>query len=417
MTVYIRQAVVVSPSSPFHLQTVDIIIENGIITDINLQLERPQNAQIIDIKGMHISTGWVDIMADFGEPGYEYRETLLSGSTAAAAGGFTDVLISPETKPVISGRSMVTFIKDKASITRLHPVGTISKDAQGKELAEMYDMAESGAVAFSDGFKPIQHAGVMVKALQYVLPINANIIQIPYDRSIGTEGLMNEGITSTRIGLPGTPALAEELMIARDIELVKYTKSRLHIAGISTQKGMEMIKQAKKEGSQITCSVTPYHLHFCDEDLVHYDTNLKVFPPLRTKQDREALIEGVKQGWIDAITSLHRPAHKDEKECEFEYAQFGMAGIQTAFSATFNLIGDINIIVQRFTAARNIFNLPQEEIATGRPASLTLFNPNENFIFTNKQCYSLSHNNAFLEKPLRGRVLGTIIQNKIYLNQ
>lgn len=417
MTVFIRQAVVVSPSSPFHLQAVDIIIENGIFTDINFRLERPQHARVIDIKGLHISIGWVDIMADFGEPGFEYRETLLSGSMAAAAGGFTDVLISPETKPVISGRSMVAFIKDKASITRLHPVGTISKDGLGKELAEMYDMAESGAVAFSDGFKPIQHPGVMVKALQYVLPINANIIQIPNDRSIGTEGLMNEGITSTQLGLPGIPALAEELMIARDIELVKYTKSRLHIAGISTQKGMEMIKQAKKEGYQITCSVTPYHLHFCDDDLVHYDTNLKVFPPLRTKQDREALIEGVKQGWIDAITSLHRPAHKDEKECEFEYAQFGMAGIQTAFSATFNLIGDINTIVQRFTAARNIFNLPPEEIGIGRQACLTLFNPNENFIFTNKQGYSLSHNNAFLEKPLRGRVLGTIIQNKIYLNQ
>lgn len=416
MTFLIRRAVIVSPSSAFHFQTVDILIEDGIVTQIKPQISVDGNTRILDIPGLHVSNGWVDILADFGEPGYEYRETITSGSLAAASGGYTDVLISPETTPSLSSRSLITFIKEKSAAVRLHPIATVSKEAEGKELAEMYDMYKAGAVAFSDGFHPIQHSGVLLKALQYVVAINAPVIQVPGDKSIGKTGLMNEGITSTQLGLPGLPALSEELMIARDIELLKYTKSKLHITGISTRKGLAMIRAAKEQGLHITCSVTPYHLYFCDEDLKDYDTNLKVYPPLRTSSDRDALIEGIKQGWIDAISSHHRPAHIDEKECEFEYARFGMAGIQTAFATALKVIKDINIVVQKFTSARTIFSLPQAEIAENLPACLTLFNPNENFIFTLEQNRSLSSNNAFTGRNLQGKVYGTIIQNKIFLN-
>ena len=249
------------------------------------------------------------------------------------------------------------------------------------------------------------------------LAIDAAIIQLPDDKSISAHGLMNEGIASTRLGLPGKPAIAEELMIARDIELLKYTKSRLHITGVSTKKGIELIAVAKQQGVNISCSVTPYHGWFCDEDLADYDTNLKVNPPLRTRADMMAIRKAVQDGTVDCIASHHMPQHWDDKTCEFEYAKNGMIGLQTLFGTVNNFENDLQKLISQLTIApRNIFGLTIPEIKEGTKACLTLFNPSQEYIFEEKMILSKSHNSPFIGKKLKGKVIGVINKNKTVLN-
>ncbi len=418
MRVLIKDAKVISSSSPHNGQSIDILIDNGLIAEIDKQLNRSAD-KIIQQEGLHVSVGWMDCFANFSDPGDEFKETLETGAKAAAAGGFTEVMLIPNTKPVIDTKSQVEYIVNtgKQLTATLHAIGSVTKNAEGKELSEMYDMHNTGAVAFSDGIYSLQSSGIMLKALQYVLAFNGTIIQLPEDKSIGTNGLMNEGITSTRLGLPGKPAIAEELLIARDIELVKYTGSKIHFTGISTKRSLDLITESKKEGFQVTCSVTPYHIFFCDEDLAEYDTNLKVNPPLRTKEDMLALREGVKNGLIDCIASHHQPQDWDSKICEFEYAKNGMTGLESMFG----IIGICNIDVMDFVKmesenSRNIFNLPVPEIKEGEKANLTLFNPAIEYIFTEEQIYSKSKNNAFTGKKLKGKTIGIINGDKLFLN-
>ncbi|MBU3714239.1 MAG: amidohydrolase family protein [Ferruginibacter sp.] len=370
---------------------------------------------------MHVSIGWVDLFSDFCDPGYEHRENISSGSRAAAAGGFTDVLVVPNTNPVLSSKTEIEYLKQKSSglPVSIHPIGSVTRDAKGKDLAEMYDMFNSGAVAFSDGNKAIQHSGVMLKALQYVQAIDSTIIQVPNDVSIAAHGLMHEGIISTRLGLPGKPAISEELMIARDIELLKYTKSKLHITGISTRKGIEMVASAKSEGLNISCSVTPYHLNFCDEDLEKYDTNLKVNPPLRRREDMLSLREAMNDGLIDCIASHHTPLHWDDKTCEFEYAKNGMIGLESLFGSVNSISTSLERLINQLTKApRSIIGLPLPEIKEGSDACLTLFNPELSYSFDETMIHSKSKNSPFIGKELKGKVYGiinnhqTIISNR-----
>ncbi len=419
MKVLIKQAKIISSSSPHNGQLKDILIIDGVIQSIADSIMETAD-EIITATNLHVSIGWMDIFAHFGDPGYEHKETLVSGAAAAAAGGFTDVMILPNTNPSVSTKSVVEYIKQKSTSlpVSIHPIGAVTKNAEGKELTEMYDMYASGAIAFSDGTHSLQSPGVLLKALQYVLPLNACIIQLPDDKSISTHGLMNEGIVSTQLGLPGKPVIAEEIMIARDIELLKYTQSKLHITGVSSKKGIELISAAKKEGLHITCSVTPAHLLFCDEDLVTYDTNLKLNPPLRTHADRDALRQALKDGQIDCIASHHLPQHWDDKTCEFEYAKNGMISLEVLYAAANSFVENTATLIGQLTITpRNIFNLPIPQIEEGAAASLTLFNPERSNTFESTHIKSISKNSPFVGKTLKGKVIGIIHNNKITLNK
>ena len=421
MKVLIKQATIVSAVSPFNGQTKDILISGGLIISIADHIT--ENADhVIQQDGLHVSVGWFDPFAHFCDPGFEHRETLETGTRAAAAGGFTDVMIVPNTNPVLHTKSQVEYIIQKSSLpgVRVHPIGAVTKNADGKELAEMYDMANSGAIAFSDGLNAIQDGGLLLKALQYVKTIDGTIIQVPEDKSIGNTGLMNEGIISTQLGLPGKPAMAEELMVARDIKLTRYAESKLHFTGISSAKSLEYINRAKAAGINITCAVTPYHLFFCDEDLQQYDTNLKVNPPLRTHADMLALRKGLLDGTVDCIASHHIPQNYDNKICEFEYAKNGMIGLESLFGVVWSMVNSEWSIVQfveRLTVSpRKIFGLPVPEIKEGVTATLTLFNPAAEYIFAEKNIQSKSKNSPFTGRQLKGKVIGIINGDTIYLN-
>jgi dihydroorotase len=280
MKVLIKNAVLFSPDSPLHGTIQDIYIAKGIINKIGKDLSFSAD-KTIEINQLHVSVGWMDCFANFCDPGMEYKENLETGAEAAAAGGFTEVMLIPNTQPIVGDKSQVEYLiqKSKSLPITIHPIGAITKLTEGKELNEMYDQFNAGVIAFSDGLNPIQSSGVLQKALEYILPIDATIIQLPDDKSIGAKGLMNEGIISTQLGLPGKPALSEELMIARDIELVRYTQSKIHFTGVSTKKSLELIAAAKKEGLNVSCSVTPYHLYFCDEDCIGFKPSENAITP------------------------------------------------------------------------------------------------------------------------------------------
>jgi dihydroorotase len=416
MNILLKQVLIADPNSPFNRQQVDIFIENNLIKQIG-SLHDASAEIVINEPDLIVSPGWVDVFANFCEPGFEYKETLETGSSCAAAGGFTRVFALPNTKPVIDNKSLIEYVamKSEGLPIFIHPMGAISQKTEGNTLAEMYDMRNSGAVAFTDGIHPVQSSGLFLKALQYVKAFNGVLIQVPIDQSIGASGLMNEGIVSTQLGLPGIPAISEESMLKRDIDLVRYTNSKLHFTGISSSQSLQLIKDAKTEGLSVTCSVTPYHLFFCDEDLHDYNTYLKVNPPLRTRKDMLALREGIIDGTIDCIASHHFPQDWDHKVCEFEYAAFGMTGLQTAFSAVNHLMKDLSNdrLIDLFSNnARNIFGLPSSIIKEGNNAELTIFNKTATALFNNK---SKSSNSAFAKITLQGLVKGIVNKGNIYL--
>ena len=417
MKVLIKSATILSGSSPFHGKSRDILIEDGIISEIKNEIDSVADITV-EHEGLHISCGWMDCFANFCDPGQEFKETLESGANAAAAGGFTQVMTIPNTQPAVYNKSQVEYLiqKSKSLPVQILPIGSITKNAEGKDLSEMYDMYHTGAVAFSDGLYPVQSSGILQKALQYILAIDATIIQLPDDKNIGSNGLVNEGEVSTKLGLPGKPALSEELMVARDIELARYTGSKIHFTGVSTKKSLELIAAAKKEQLKVTCSVTPYHLFFCENDLLEYDTNLKVNPPLRTKEDRKALQKGIKNGTVDFIASHHQPQDWDNKVCEFEYAKNGMEDLESVFGvAGLCGIAAEDFVKMQTEKIRSIFNIPIPAISKGEKANLTLFVPGEEYVFEEKDIFSKCRNNAFIGKTLKGSVIGIINGDKVFL--
>lgn len=435
MQVKINKVKVTDPRSALHDQIVDLVIEDGIIKSVKAAKSASAKAATVISneeeelwKGkpgeiLCVSPGWVDVFADYRQPGYEAKETIVTGLNAAAAGGFTDVLLAPNTLPTVSDRTAVESINHKASgnVVTVYPTGAVSKKIEGKELAEMLDMRAAGAIAFTDGWKPVQNAGLLLKALEYVKSFDGTIVQLPIDTDLAAGGLMNEGINSTMLGMAGIPAIAETLAVHRYIELVRYTGSKMHITGISTAQSAEMIRTAKAEGLPVTCSVTPYHLALTDDMLTSYDSAFKVSPPLRTEADRMALIDALADGTIDCIASHHRPHEWDAKVKEFEYAGDGMAIQESAWQLMWDAVNEY-ISAERMVeimslSARDIFGLGDATIEKGSNASLTLFSTEGTSAVTKNNKQTLAYNQPFIDKQLAGRVAGIFNNGTIKLNK
>lgn len=412
MQILIRQASIVWPGATLHGQQQDILIDHGTITAIGPALDAP-HAKVISGQDLHVSPGWADVFAHFSDPGEEHKEDLQSGARAAAKGGFTSVMVVPNTTPALQTKPQIEYVlsRTRGAAAQVLPIGAVSKNLEGASLAEMYEMQHAGAVAFSDGLKPIQSSGILLKALQYVKAFNGIVIQVPDDKSISAHGLMHEGIFSTQLGMPGKPAIAEEIMVQRDLELAKYTGSRLHLTGVSTRKSLELIAAAKAQGIQVTCSVTPYHLSLTDGALWHYNTNLKVNPPLRTQDDVDALREAVQHGLVDCIATHHLPQDWDAKEVEFEYAKNGMIGLESAFGVLRKHLPHLpleKLVALLSTRPRQLFGLEMPQLEVGAKANLTLFQPDVEWTFTEQDIASRSKNSAYLGAALQGKVLGVI---------
>jgi dihydroorotase len=420
MKILIRQARIIDRTSPHNGAIRDIIVDKGRIAAIAPTLDHPADT-VLEHHGLHVSPGWVDIFSHFCDPGYEHKETLETGSAAAAAGGYTDVFVLPNTRPAVDSKSQVEYIRRIAASlpVNIHPLGAITRGLDGKDLAEMYDMRHSGAVAFSDGTSPVQSAGLLLKGLQYVKAFDGIIIQVPDDKTVGANGLMNEGIISTRLGLPGKPMMAEELMVDRDIKLLRYTGSRIHFTGITSPRSLDYIRRAKESGLAVSCSVTPYHLFFTDADLTGYDTNLKVFPPLRDDASVKSLRQAVLDGVVDCIAAHHFPHEFDSKVIEFEYARPGMTSLETTYAALRTQLPELSAertIDLLSRNARDLFGLEQLSIAEGQPASLSLFDPEGETCLSADTTRSKSKNSPFFGKALKGRVIGILNGDQIILN-
>lgn len=420
MKILIRNAEITGAESNINGQKLDILIIDGKIEEIG-KLDTIEADKTIQFNDLVVSPGWVEIFSNFADPGYEYKETISSGAKAAAKGGFTDVFVIPNTKPVLDAKAQIEYITTRSLLqpVNVYPIAAVTKNTQGNELSEMYDMHQSGAIAFSDGLHPVQSSGIMLKALQYIKSVQGTLIQIPDDTSIGTHGLINEGIISTSLGLPGKPVIAEEVMIARDLKLLEYTDSKIHFTGVSSPVSLQYIQEAKEKGLQVTCSVTPYHLFFSDEDLLQYDTNLKVYPHLRTRKQKDLLKEAVLNGTIDCIATHHMPHETDSKGIEFEYAKYGMIGLETCLNLLLAAIPEIStqqIANLLSLNQRKIFGLQQNCFQKGAKASLTLYSKNGSNLISENFFQSKSKNSPLTGKELPGVVYGIINKEIVFLN-
>jgi dihydroorotase len=417
MTLLFKQATILDSLSPYHLQQKDVLIENGTIAKIETHLPNTAD-QIIDEPNLYLSTGFTDVFSHFNDPGYEHKESLETGSKAALKGGYTHVMVIPNTYPVVDKKTSIDYIiqKSKTLPVSISPIGAITAQTEGKLLTEMIEMQEAGAVAFGDGIHPVQQSGILLKALQYVKAFDGIIIQVPYDMSLAANGLMNEGVLSTQLGLPGSPSIAEELMIARDLELCAYTNSRLHITGISTAKSLTLIKAAKAKKIKVTCSVTPYHLLLNENDIIDYNTHYKVTPPLRTPEDNIALQQGLLDGSIDGIAAHHLPQDLDAKQCEFANAQYGMSTIETTFNAIASIKGMTPEKIYTLLSKNNstLFNLPKISIAANNAAVVTAFVVDTETTIAANQFLSKGKNNGFIGKQLKGKIIATINKEHHY---
>lgn len=416
MKVLIKEAHIISSESPFHNQIVDLKINDGIIEKIGTNIEAADFYEV-KVPNLKVSLGWFDSSVSLGEPGYEDRETIENGLQVAAQSGFTEIALQPNSFPIVDNQSQVYFVKQKAnnSATTLHPIGALTKNSEGSDLAELFDMKNAGAIAFGDYNKCISNANLFKIGLQYVQDFDGLVISFCQDEKIKGNGVANEGIVSTQLGLKGIPNLAEELIVARNLFLLEYTGGKLHIPTISTAKSVELIKEAKSKGLQITCSVSVHHLVLTDDCLTTFDTRYKVSPPLRNETDRQALIAGVLDHTIDCITSDHNPMDIEHKKMEFDLAKNGTIGLESAFGALMTLL-PIEIIIDKLTAARKIFSMQQPEIKEGAIANLTLFTEGNNWIFSKESILSKSKNSAFLGVEMKGNVVGIYNNKKLIIN-
>lgn len=418
MNILIKSATIIDPESEFHNKTKDILIEKGKITNIADNLDNPNNYKLIELENLHVSQGWFDSSVSFGEPGFEERETIKNGLKSAARAGFTHIAMNPYTNPILDTNADIAFVLSKAkdNAVSLMPIGALTKESKGEDLAELYDMHTAGAIAFYDFKASISNPNMMKIALQYASNFGGLVCSFPQESKISGNGVMNEHVVSTQLGLKGNPGLAEELQIARDLKLLEYTEGKLHIPTISTAKSVSLISEAKAKGLKVICSVAIHNLYFSDDALSDFDTNFKVLPPLRTNEDIKALIDGLNDGTIDMVTSDHTPIDIEEKKVEFDNANYGTIGLESAFGAL-RTIFNTDEAVKLLTSGKNYFGIKSWSISIGNQADLTLFNPDETYEFAKENISSRSKNAIFLGEKLRGKVYGIISKNKSVLNQ
>jgi len=414
MKIIIRSAKIIDSKSPFHNQTVDLLIADGLIEKIGTSLPENKEATEVKFDNLHLSQGWFDSSISLGEPGYEDRETIANGLNVAAKSGFTAIALQPNSFPIIDNQSQVNFVKNKAngSATELFPIGALTKNSEGKDMAELFDMKKSGAIAFGDYNKSIDNANLLKIALQYVQDFDGLVITYVQDANLKGNGVANEGIVSTKLGLKGIPTLAEELQVARNLFLLEYTGGKLHIPTISTAKSVELIKEAKAKGLNVTTSVSVHHLVLTDEKLEGFDTRFKVTPPLRTESDRQALLKGVADGAIDTITSDHNPIDIEFKKMEFDTAKNGTIGLESAFGSLLTVL-PLETVIDKLTSGKAIFGIESDTISEGSKANFTFFNPEGTSTFTKENILSKSKNSAFLGTKIKGSVYGILNQNQL----
>ena len=410
----IRHGTLLDPASG-DTREADIRIRDGVIAEVAPGLTA-ENVETVDASGKMISPGWMDMHVHFREPGFEHKETIRTGARAAVAGGFTSVACMPNTNPPIHTRDVVEFILERAERTpvHVHPIATVSKEREGVELAEMADLQEGGAVAFSDDGSPVQHAGLMRRALEYSSMLDAPIINHMEELTLNPHGHMHEGTVSARLGVSGIPALSEDVMIARDIEIAAATGGHVHVAHISTARAVELVREGKARGVRVTAEVCPHHFTLTDEavETTGFSTHTKMHPPLRSAADVEAIIEGLTDGTIDAICTDHAPHAPHEKDVEFNAAPFGILGLETAWG----LIGreliepghmTVAEAVEKLTVApRRILHLPVPVIEPGQTAELTVFDASAEWTFEADDIRSKSRNTPFVGSRMKGRAFG-----------
>lgn len=416
MNLLVKGAIIVDPNSEFNQKTVDIRIEQGKIAAIAKRLDPLKDEEIFEAKGSIISPGFFDLNCVIGDPGLETKEDIETGTAAAKAGGFTGIAVLPSTKPVVHSKAEVEYIVNRAkgNLVAVHPIGAISRDVDGKELAELFDMKLAGAVAFSDGSKAIADDGFVSRALQYALGFDGLLFLHPENKSIAGKAQVNESKNNVLLGMKGIPALAEEMQISRDIFLAGFHDAPIHISNISTAGAVALIKKAKKDGLKITCDVAAHQLVFTEEELNDFNSNYKVKPPLRGKKDQQALLAGIKDGTIDAISSQHRPHEIEFKDVEFEIAAFGMIALQTVLPLLLKAGLDANQIAEKLAIApRRILKLAIPTIAKGAEANFVIYHPTKNWMYNASTNWSKSANSPLFGRELTGKVQ-LVCNNKLY---
>lgn len=408
-----------------NINKADILVRDGVIVTVAADVDT-SGCQVVDCTGKMISPGWMDMHVHLREPGQEHKETILSGCEAAAAGGFTAVACMPNTDPPLHTRDVVEFVIDRGQATPVdvHPIACVSRDRAGKELTEMADLVEGGAVAFSDDGSPVYDAGLMRRALEYSAMLDRPVINHMEDLTLNPHGHMNEGTVATRLGVPGIPGLAEEVMIARDILIAEFTGGHVHVAHISTGRAVELVRDGKARGINVTSEVCAHHFALTDEvvEKTSYSTNTKMHPPLRTAGDVQAMKDGLADGTIDAICTDHAPHASFEKEVEFIAAPFGIIGLETAWGLTCRELVKPGVLslaeaVRKLTIEpRSILRLPEVKIAEGEPANVTIFDATTEWTFGEEDIRSKSHNTPFIGSAMVGRVAGIYNRGMLYQN-
>jgi len=407
-----KQVTITDKNGPHHGKTTDLLVENGVLTKLGDGL-KADGAEVIEAKGMHVSVGFMDLCASFCDPGLEHKETLESGAQAAIRGGFTHVLVMPSTQPVVSGKTQVEYIvnRGKSLPVNVMVCGSLSSKMDGENISEMYDMQQAGAVAFYDHNRYVR-AGLMSRALLYAKNFGGRIFSLPFDASLAPGGLMHEGVAATTMGLKGIPEISEEIVVMRDLALAEYNDAPVHFAAVSTPRSLELIREARKKNIHVTAQIPAYQFSFTDEDLTGFDTHLKVIPPFRSADIHAQLIEGVKDNTITAFASFHHPEDPESKTVEFDHAENGIIGLETAFASAWTALQgkvELDVVVEKFTnGPRRVLGFPEVHIAEGVPADLTFFDPQAEFTFTAKHIASRSKNSPFVGKNLKGQMKGVM---------